>query len=126
MGVAQIDPDADLESMLDKVPEIFTRAAALAPELRAALWSRESGAHQAKGRRKRLAQHHELVAPYAAGASREEKQRLAQATLVLMSSGMMRTAQEYLDVDAAEAGRLVQWMVRRIVGAPAKKRRRTK
>jgi AcrR family transcriptional regulator len=110
---------ATIDEALEAVPAIFARAASIDPIFRAAVWSTRAPRRSASQRRARLEGHRRMLAGRARSLSAADAERLAQLTLLLMSSGMLRLCDEYLGLDADAAAELVQWAIRRLLDGPA-------
>lgn len=106
----------NLDELLSLVPGTFSRYDDLEPEIRAAAMRSETREATARRRSDRLALSRRLLEPELPGVAAAERERVAQVMTVLMSSAVLQSMRANLELSPVEAGELVEWTVRRLIG----------
>jgi len=116
IGTSDAASATTLDELLEHVPGIFARYEQLEPELRAAAMSSQTRDAAVRYRADRLQFSRRMIDSHVDGLPAADRERLAQITTLLMSSATLRSIQHYLDLSPEEAGELVVWTIRRLVG----------
>ena len=102
------------EDLARIVPLTFKRRAAIESTLSAAMNSRLGYSMRRQEFAERAKHFSKALRPAAKGLSRKEQQWLTDVVFILSSYSCVRAFRDYLDLDAAEAGKRVAWAIRRL------------
>jgi len=102
------------EDLARIVPLTFKRREAIEATLSAAMNSRLGYSMRRQEFAERAKHFSKALRPAAKGLRRKEQQWLTDVVFILSSYSCVRAFRDYLDLDAAEAGKRVAWAIRRL------------